>query len=233
MGSTTSYIKGGKENVDWIYTDDQNDTRCLTDWTYLDTDKTVLELKIPRTTTLGSDRHWCPTQKTTDDPSQTTESPQTTQGSWPIKGTWGAQGPSRADYLAANSIKSEGKDVDWIYSIYTNDPNDLRCMTNWTYYAEDGKKVILENIPRTINGPTGRWCATNSDYVRQASQNPQQFIPRSQTTQGLQTTQGKQTAQEQKGTQDMQTLLIIILILIIIMPSSSLAAYFLMKKNEF
>jgi len=36
MGNTTSYTIGGRENVDWIYTNDENDTRCLTNWTYLD-----------------------------------------------------------------------------------------------------------------------------------------------------------------------------------------------------
>jgi hypothetical protein len=56
-----SYKMGGRENVDWIYTDNQDDTRCLTDWRYLDLQGNVLQEKIPRTTMYDSDRRWCAT----------------------------------------------------------------------------------------------------------------------------------------------------------------------------
>ena len=56
-----SYKMGGIENVDWIYTDDENDIRCRTDWRYLDLEGKVLQEKIPRTTMHNSDRRWCAT----------------------------------------------------------------------------------------------------------------------------------------------------------------------------
>ena len=55
------YKMGGRENVDWIYTNDENDIRCLTNWTYLDAQDKVLQENIPRTTMHNSDRRWCAT----------------------------------------------------------------------------------------------------------------------------------------------------------------------------
>lgn len=48
--------------------------------------------------------------------------------------------------------------VNWKY---TTDENDPDCLTDWTYYSYDGKKVIVDKIPRTtMEGDTKRWCAT-------------------------------------------------------------------------
>ena len=68
------------------------------------------------------------------------------------------EGDSR-DWCMLPAYFAEGeRGVNWKY---TTDENDPECLTDWTYYSRDGKKVIVEKIPRTtMEGDTKRWCAT-------------------------------------------------------------------------
>lgn len=61
-----AYVVGGRENVAWKYTEDENDPECLTNWTYYDGSGNVVKNgnNIERTITWdsGSDNtnRWCP-----------------------------------------------------------------------------------------------------------------------------------------------------------------------------
>lgn len=56
-------IGRGKEGVNWVKTEDPNDSRCLTNWTLYNPDGSVKEQNIKSTTTLGTtdSQSWCPT----------------------------------------------------------------------------------------------------------------------------------------------------------------------------
>jgi hypothetical protein len=57
-----------------------------------------------------------------------------------------------------NSYRSGGTiNVHWKY---TNDPHDLECLYDWSYYAQDGKQLIAEiSGSITWERDTRSWCA--------------------------------------------------------------------------
>jgi hypothetical protein len=63
-----------------------------------------------------------------------------------------------ARWSMLNSYRSGGTiNVHWKY---TDDPHDLECLNGWTYYAEDGKKIItLVSGSITLAQDTRSWCA--------------------------------------------------------------------------
>jgi hypothetical protein len=57
-----------------------------------------------------------------------------------------------------NSYRSGG--VENVHWKYTNDKNDIDCLTNWQYHAEDGIRLIAQ-VFGSITGmdATRSWCA--------------------------------------------------------------------------
>jgi len=154
----------GQEGKDWMYTDDENNPWCMTEWKYLDEKGKVLEDYIERTTMKNSKKRWCPI-----DPKYTLQAIQANLS--PITNVLSAyQQGVAAGAAAKNSYKMGGiENVDWIY---TDDQNDTRCLTDWTYYDQGGK-VLQEKIPRTTKHNSDRsWCATNFDYIRDVAKKP-------------------------------------------------------------
>ena len=58
-----SYKLGGKEDIDWIYTNNENDSRCMTNWTYYDGNGNAIEKNIGTTTLKNSSKPWCALKK--------------------------------------------------------------------------------------------------------------------------------------------------------------------------
>jgi hypothetical protein len=57
-----------------------------------------------------------------------------------------------------NSYHSGG--IENVHWKYTENPNDSKCLTNWTYYAADGMQIIARTSGRTTREQaTWSWCA--------------------------------------------------------------------------